>query len=125
MIHTTIMQSYPPAPPNPLFGMLTWGFVVLIAYGFARLSSEGEHRFKGCKKTLAIGVLGMVIVTLIQSLSYWNWSLHLEAVNPFPVVIASMMIASPFILVPLIDLSVQWYQLIDSQKVTSSPGLEF
>ncbi|MBY8996287.1 MAG: hypothetical protein KGD60_01050 [Candidatus Thorarchaeota archaeon] len=107
------MQGYPAAPPNPLFGILSWGFVIIIIYGFVRLSTDGEDRFNGCKKALYFGVLGMVIVTLIESLIFWNWSLQIPVViaNPLLVWGVSMMLGLPFIVIPMIDLAVQWYFL--------------
>lgn len=105
------MQTYPAPPPNPLFGIITWGFVFLVIYGFVRLSSEGEARFSASKKTISLGLVGLVIITLLESLNLWIWFLQVEPVNYFVIVIGSMMIGLLFIIIPMIDLAVQWYIL--------------
>jgi hypothetical protein len=107
------MQTYPAVPPNPLFGELAWGFVLIIIYVFARIADDGEGRYIGCKRALSFGILGMTVVALLESLNYWNWSLQIPSIkaNPFLVWGVSMLIGLPFIIVPMIDLAVQWYRL--------------
>lgn len=103
------MQQSPPAPPNPLFGILAWGFVFFFIYAFVRLANEGEGRFNGCKKTIIVGLLGIIIVALLESIYYWGWSLQntpLE-VNLFLVWGVTTMFGLIFFVVPAIDLAVQ------------------
>lgn len=113
------MQAYPPAPPTPLFGILAWGFILISIYFFARLASEGEGRYIGCKKALAIGILGMTIITLFESLNYWYWSLTIPAVdaNPFLVWGASLMFGLLFVVVPLVDLLVQHGSFLEAPEI--------
>jgi len=107
------MQAYPAAPPNPLFGILSWGFAFIIIYGFVRLSTDRKDRFNGGKKALYFGMLGMAIVTLIESLMYWNWSLQIPALDANPLLVwgVSMVLGLPFIVIPVIDLAVIRYFL--------------
>jgi len=103
------MQQSPPVPPNPLFGILGWGFVLLLTYAFVRLANEGEDRYHGCKKAIIVGILGTIIVALLESIYYWSWSLQntpLE-VNLFLVWGVTMMFGLIFIVVPALDLAVQ------------------
>jgi uncharacterized membrane protein len=106
------MLSYPPIPsipPNSLLSLVSWGLVVLVVYTFVRLSSEGDDLFKDIKKILVFGVVGMIIITAAQTLSFENWLLHNPEAYPFPVVIVSIIMASSIFLIPSIDLATQWY----------------
>ena len=103
------MQTYPAAPPTPLFGILTSGLVLIIVYAFVRLSSEGEGWFNVCKKAISLGTFGMAIIALLETLNYWNWSLQVHSANPIAVYVASMIIVLLLIAVPWVDLAVQWY----------------
>jgi hypothetical protein len=107
------MQSYPPAPPNPIFGILTWGLVLISIYVFARLASEGEGCYYGCKRAITVGILGMVIISLYEPLNYWNQTLQtpVDYANPLLVWGGLMMIGFLIIIIPLIDLAVQRYRL--------------
>lgn len=108
------MQAYPPAPPTPFLGILTWGLFLISKYAFVRLSSVDEARFIGSKKVLAIGMLGMAIVAFLQSLNYWNWTLITPGPEPANLLLiwcVSMMITIPTFILPTINLSLQWYQL--------------
>lgn len=105
------MLDYPDAPPNPMLGVVSLGFVILAIYGFVRLSSEGEARFSACKKAISIGISGIVIVTLLESLILWNWFLQSVPVNYIVIWIGNMIMALPIIIILLIDLGVQWYIL--------------
>jgi hypothetical protein len=58
------MQIYPAVLPNPLFGELAWGFVLIIIYVFARIAGEGEGRYTGCKKALSFGIVAMIDLAL-------------------------------------------------------------
>ena len=80
---------------------------------FARIAGEGEGRYIGCKRALSVGILGMAVVALLESLNYWIWSLQIPPfeANPFLIWGVSMLIGLPFVIVPMIDLTVQWYHL--------------
>ncbi|MGD9397700.1 MAG: hypothetical protein PVJ05_14795 [Candidatus Thorarchaeota archaeon] len=103
------MQQSPPVPPNPLFGILAWGFVFLFIYAFVRLANEGEGRYHRCKRAIIVGLLGIIIVVLLESIYYWSWSLQSNQldVSLFLVWGITMMFGLIFIVVPAIDLAVQ------------------
>ncbi|KXH71824.1 MAG: hypothetical protein AM326_11475 [Candidatus Thorarchaeota archaeon SMTZ-45] len=90
------------------------GAFIISIYGYVRLTSEGEARFDGSKKVLAIEMLGIAIVAFLESLNYWNWTLQTEGpetANLMLVWTVSMMITIPTLIVPMIDLSLQWNHL--------------
>lgn len=103
------MQQSPPVPPNPLIGILAWGFVFLFIYAFVRLANEGEGRYHACKRAIIVGLLGIIIVALLESIYFWSWNLQNTPldVSLFLVWGVTMMFGLIFIVVPVIDLAVQ------------------
>ena len=105
------MQPTVPAPPIPLFGIMTVGFAYFAFYVLVRLSKDGQERFQTCKKTMFVGALVLVVVALLESLSYWDWLIQNPQAYQFPVFITTMIIGLQFITIMCVDLGVQWYLL--------------
>ena len=106
------MASDPPAPPNPLFGVLTFGFLIFIIYSLIRLSNEGEARFKWCKRAILFEILGMAIVSLLETLLFWNWSLQTPSPDANLILVWGVtMMLGLFFKVLMINFVVKWYFL--------------
>jgi hypothetical protein len=105
------MQPTLPAPPFPLFGVLTFGFVYIAIYVLIRLSKEGQERFQACKRTMLVGMLVMIVVAWFESLNYWNWLIQNPQAYQGPVFFVAMLFGLQFVILICIDLGIQWFLL--------------
>jgi hypothetical protein len=108
-----MQPTVPAPPPNPLFGILSWGFVFLVIYVFAKIATEGENRYTICNRIVVLGIVGIVLISLLESINYWRWTLLTPSddVNPLLIWPVLFMIGFIFIIIPVLDLAMQRYQL--------------
>jgi len=109
------METIPVTPGPPIMGVITAGFVFLVIYAFARLSSTGVSRYNACKKAFFLGTILLSIMVLVESLNVWRRILPPieDASIHMPDLIVPLIVSIPFFLVILIDLSIQWVKLKD------------
>ena len=104
------MQDYPHLPAMPGFGAMSSGFVLFLYYALVRLSAAPEERFESCKKVTTLAIPLVVIFAIIDSLTVYfiNYS---YSFNLLVGVLVSLVFGLPFIIIMVIDLSLQWFRL--------------
>jgi len=109
------METVPAIPGPPIMGVIAAGFVFLVIYIFARLSSDGVGRYNACKKAFVLGTIFLSIMVFIESLNAWRRILPPIEVPSYymPVLIVPLIVSIPFFFVVLIDVVFQRVKLRD------------
>lgn len=104
------MQHTIPASTPLGFGIMPYGFVIIVIYALVRLTTNVEERFEKCKKTMVIGILVMVIIVIIDNVSVY-FLYYPNTMNSLTGFAVSVTLGFIFILIMLIDIGVQWFLL--------------
>jgi hypothetical protein len=84
-----MQETYPPPSPDLIGVNLTFGFIYLLIYALARISTEGADRVRWCTRISLIAPVIAVVLGIFPGLLLWNYMTPPVTGNPVPLYLVS------------------------------------